>query len=81
MMLFGSAEEIPAPGADAFTFQGGSNASELGFRQTIEIPGTVVIAAFERLLVLGLEGAVVDAGVAAGGGEGGVEMIGRYCGR
>ena len=52
MMLFGSAEEIPAPGADAFTFQGGSNASELGFRQTIEIPGTVVIAALLWLLTV-----------------------------
>jgi len=35
-----------------------------------------VIAALERFLVLGLVGAVVDAGVAAGGGECGVEMIG-----
>lgn len=76
VVLLDVADEIAALGADAFALQGASAAAELGLRQAIEVLGEVVIAAFERLVALGLEGAVVDAGVAAGGGKRGIEMIG-----
>ena len=74
VVLLGIAEQVAALGGDAPPLQLVGMAAELGLGQTVESPGLGVVTTLQGLLPLGLEGAMVDPGVAAGGGEGRVEM-------
>ena len=74
VVLLGIAEQIATLGGNAPPLHLVGVAAELGLGQAALSAGLGVVTTLQGLLPLGLEGAMVDPGVAAGGGEGRVEM-------